>query len=167
MTEHKKPVNEATSTEPVSAPPPSAEGGVGGGGGNFYIKCTVRSTGTFVGWLDYSGPGNYVWLTGGDPGTPAGMQFNWYTHGGKQYLNPQGTYVGNPRYLGNNGNAPATICSAEWNYWARCVPIYWQKPDGNLCNDDDHSFFLINQGGGYVNWSNDPTLALKCELVYV
>jgi hypothetical protein len=31
----------------------------------------------------------------------------------------------------------------------------------------NHNIFLINQGGGWVNWSNDTTTALKCELVPV
>ena len=165
MPGHKKPVNEAPSTEPQSAPPPSTQLGGKAGRGNFHIKCTVRSSGVFAGWLDYSGSGNHVWLSGDDPNTPTGMQFNWYYSGGKQYLNPKGTYVGDPRYLGNNQHNPDWIGQAEWNYWAWCVPIYWQEPDGNICNADNHSFFLINQGGGYVNWSNDTTTALKCELV--
>lgn len=165
MAGFKKPVNETPSTEPESAPPPSTAA-TGDGAVNFHMKCTVRQSGIFAGWLDYSGPGNHLWLSGDDPDKPTGMKLTWYTSGGL-YLNPQGTYVGDPRYLGNNGNDDKWTGTADWNYWARRTAVRWEKPNGPIFYSKNPNIFLVNQGGGWVNWSSDLTLQMICEPVFV
>jgi hypothetical protein len=164
MTGFMKPVDEAASSEPESAPP--ALMAAAAGTANFHVRCTLKDSGVFVGWLDYSGPGNHLYLTGSDKAKPGGLTCTWYLHDG-MYLNPQGTYVGNPRYLGNNGNDSNWKGIADWNYFGRSVAIAWNKPDGLITYAKNTGIFLASQGSGWVNWSNDATIAMNCECVPV
>lgn len=150
-----KPANEAARTEPASGPAPQADSS------QYRIKCTHAVDGSFAGWLDYSGPGNWVYLTG-DPNTPGGMTFEDYYKDGSRYLNPVGTYVGNPRYLGANGGAGD--CEAAWNYWVRRTAILW---DGThlMQWSGTPAQHLIDHGDGYVYWDTRMDTALNCQRV--
>jgi hypothetical protein len=150
---YQKPANEAARNEPVGAPAPQADGA------EFRIKCTHAIDGSFAGWLDYSGPGNWVYLTGNE-GTPGGMKFQLYINKGVTYLNPVGTYVGNPRYLGP-GNADS---QAGWYYWANAVGISW---------DGVHMIQMLNTpaqhlydyGKGWVYWGTGTDTAMNCQRI--
>lgn len=148
----EKPANEAPRIEEEGAPAPKPDSN------QFRIKLTHASDGTFVGWLDYSGPGNWVYCTGEEE-KPGGMIFEDYYNGGNRYLNPVGTYVGNPRYLGLNGATGDS--QAAWNYWARATAIVW---DGvHLINAYEYpNQHLVDHGGGWVYWESRMDTALNC-----
>jgi hypothetical protein len=151
-----KPANEAARTEEAGAPAPKPDSN------QFRIKCTHAIDGSWAGWLDYSGPGNWVFLSG-DPNTPAGMIFELYYHSGT-YLNPVGTYVGNPRYLGMNGGSGDD--QAAWNYWSRATELLW---DGlHLISARQYpAQHLVDYGNGWVYWGSRTDTALNCERIAV
>ena len=150
-----KPHKEDPRIEPASEPAPMADGTL------FRILCTHAQDGSFAGWLDYSGPGNWVYLTG-DPGTPGGMTFEDYYHGSERFLVPVGTYVGNDRYLGANGTSGDG--PAAWNLWARATGISWNG-NGLIMIAANQAQHLIDHGNGYVYWSSSPVTALNCKRV--
>ena len=149
-----KPTNEAARTEKAGGPAPK------GDGNQFRIRCTHAIDNSWAGWLDYSGPGNWAFLSG-DPNTPAGMIFQLYYHSGT-YLNPVGTYVGNPRYLGMDGGSGD--CQAAWNFWARRTEILW---DGvHLISARQlPKQHLVDYGNGWVYWDSREDTALNFERV--
>lgn len=146
-----KPIDEAPRVELEGDPAPEADAS------EFRIRCSHAADGTFAGWLDLSGPGNWVYLSGTES-APAGMTFADYYYGGERFLNPVGTYVGNPRYLGANGNAGET--QAAWNYWSRASAIKW---DGHslIQLGADPKLHLIDYGKGWVYWSASMDTALN------
>jgi hypothetical protein len=152
-----KPVNEAPRIEAASEPAPK------GDSNHFRIKCTHAIDGTFAGWLDYSGPGNWVWLSGPE-NPPGGMIFYDYYYGGARYLVPSGVYPGDDRYLGLNSTSGNT--RAAWNLWARASAIDW---DGThyINSHDNPQQHLIDAGDGYVNWDTRTDTALNCQRVAV
>jgi hypothetical protein len=153
----EKPVNEAARSEPSSEPAPTPDSS------KYRIKCTHAVDGSWAGWLDYSGPGNWMYLTG-DPNTPGGMVFEDYYNTGNRYLNPVGTYVGNPRYAGANGNPGDS--QAAWNYWVRATPILW---DGKQLIQMSQSTpqHLYDYGSGWVYWGTRTDTGLNCQRVPV
>jgi hypothetical protein len=155
---HAKPANEAARAEPEGQPAPKGDPAPQGAGGKYRIKCTHAIDNTFAGWLDYSGPGNWVYLTGSE-NTPGGMVFQDYYNSGNRYLNPVGTYVGDPRYVGANGGAGD--CQAGWNYWARATAVVWNS-EGNIAIAGTPAQHLIDYGNGWVYWDSKTDTALNC-----
>lgn len=149
---YQKPANEAPRVEAEGQPAPRADSS------QFRIKCTNASDGSFAGWLDYSGPGNWAYLTG-DPNTPGGMIFEDYYYQGNRYLNPVGTYVGNPRYLGGSAGS-----QAGWYYWSGADAIDWNGK-GMISMNQTPAQHLINYGNGWVYWDTRTDTALNCQRV--
>jgi hypothetical protein len=151
-----KPTNDAARVEKAGEPAPKGQGS------QYRVKCTHAVDVSWAGWLDYSGPGNHLFLTG-DPNTPGGMKFEDYQWSGR-YLNPVGTYVGNDRYLGPNGKGD---CQADWNLWpyAKGCSILWNGKAliQMSARTEQH---LVDEGNGWVNWSGRPDTALNCEQVF-
>ena len=89
------------------------------------------------------------------------MIFQLYYHSGT-YLNPVGTYVGNPRYLGMDGGSGD--CQAAWNFWARRTEILW---DGvHLISARQlPKQHLVDYGNGWVYWDSREDTALNFERV--
>jgi hypothetical protein len=160
---YTKPTNEASRIEPEGERAPKGEAVPKGSSGQYRIKCTHAIDNTFAGWLDYSGPGNWAFLTG-SANTPGGMVFEDYYNKGDRYLNPVGTYVGNPRYLGANGEAGN--CQTAWNYWSRATKIDWDGA-GPIKFADTPAQHLIDYGNGWVYWDSRTDTALKCQRVAV
>jgi hypothetical protein len=75
------------------------------------------------------------------------MIFQLYYHSGA-YLNPVGTYVGDPRYLGMDGGSGDG--QAAWNYWVRATENLGTACTGSALAKHRRNTSSIMETGGCI-----------------
>jgi hypothetical protein len=127
----------------------------------YQVRCYDEQTNTFLGWLDSDG--NWLSLSGNDPGKPAGSTVYWDESGGERFI----MRTASSRYIGDNGNGGQGNTEAAWNLSSRKTAVDWTEPSGQICIHANKNQHLIKGDDGWLYWSADGKGAISFEFIEV